>query len=308
MSFYDCVVITLILFKFYFILYSNLEALIQYVLYALPIFGMLFSVPGFTPSSRPNPPLQSSQLGSSSTKSTEIIERRYGLKLPKGSYKPLALGGSDWYTFLTSRDHPQAANSNSISTDVDATVMQSAPSHSYKRSWRYGRVWLWVLGGYLVSIGLVRGIDTFQGWLIAMLGTGSGLHHLSESSAGVATVISFVGNGVYGIHDSSMFSTLLGAVAPGLLGPVLEEVMYRGYVLPCLASRWTLPPSLIISSLLFALQHCDLSAVLPLFTLSMLWSVLYIYTRSMIVPMGIHILWNLRPLMSAILQRLRPLY
>ncbi len=95
---------------------------------------------------------------------------------------------------------------------------------------------------------------------------------------------------------------LLGDTAPGLrlyfvlvgvvLAPISEEMLFRGFGLPLLARKIGVAPAVVLLSLFFAALHLNLPAFMPLFLISAAFSVAYLYTGSIAVPVVMHALFN----------------
>lgn len=84
-------------------------------------------------------------------------------------------------------------------------------------------------------------------------------------------------------------STIMLAV---VFAPIIEETLFRGIALP-IALKHTSPfIAIFATSAIFALIHANLQAIAPLFILAMALSVAYIYTRSLIVPIAMHAIFN----------------
>ena len=77
-----------------------------------------------------------------------------------------------------------------------------------------------------------------------------------------------------------------------ILAPVVEEVLFRGVVLPVMLQKNGVWMSLVGCSLLFAVVHGHLPAMLPLFALGMGLGAAYLYTGDLLVPIGMHALFN----------------
>ncbi len=77
-----------------------------------------------------------------------------------------------------------------------------------------------------------------------------------------------------------------------VLAPVAEELLFRGVLLPALSRRFGVGAAIVVSSALFALMHMHVPGLVPLFLLSIALSVAYIYTRSVIVPIVMHMVFN----------------
>ena len=77
-----------------------------------------------------------------------------------------------------------------------------------------------------------------------------------------------------------------------------EELAFRGYILQRLARAWGLPAAVIVSSLLFAMVHVlnpnvQPLAMVSLFVAGLLLATAYLVSRSLWLPIGLHIGWNL---------------
>jgi membrane protease YdiL (CAAX protease family) len=77
-----------------------------------------------------------------------------------------------------------------------------------------------------------------------------------------------------------------------VLAPVFEELVFRGVLLPFFVNRAGLLPGIALLSLLFAGLHLHIPSLVPLFLLSAVFSLAYARTRSLLVPIGMHILFN----------------
>lgn len=82
--------------------------------------------------------------------------------------------------------------------------------------------------------------------------------------------------------------TLLGAC---VLGPVCEELLFRGLLARRLA-RYGQRPAALVSALLFALYHANLSQFFYAFALGLLLAYAYFYTGSIKTPIVLHMLFN----------------
>lgn len=83
-----------------------------------------------------------------------------------------------------------------------------------------------------------------------------------------------------------------------ILAPLYEETLFRGILLPLgirYAGVWN---GILLSSLLFSLMHFHLGSFLPLFVLSIILSWCYAETKSIVVPILFHALFNLLHLLT----------
>ncbi|MEQ1755756.1 MAG: CPBP family intramembrane glutamic endopeptidase [Micropepsaceae bacterium] len=97
----------------------------------------------------------------------------------------------------------------------------------------------------------------------------------------------------------SMPAMAIGALSM-TLGAAGEEIMLRGYVLQELMSKFSMFTSVLVSSVIFAGLHLSallhspmaLIGALNIFAASVLLSLAYLATRSLWLPIGIHMGWN----------------
>ncbi|NMG07004.1 type II CAAX endopeptidase family protein [Brasilonema sp. UFV-L1] len=86
-----------------------------------------------------------------------------------------------------------------------------------------------------------------------------------------------------------LLSNLLGAIVLVVVAPLTEEFLFRGIILQRWASKWGIRAGLISSSLLFGIGHTN---VVGLSMVGMILGVLYIRTRSLMVPIACHAINN----------------
>jgi uncharacterized protein len=77
-----------------------------------------------------------------------------------------------------------------------------------------------------------------------------------------------------------------------LIAPAAEEFVFRGYIYATLRRYCGPLASLIFSSVVFALIHTSVSALLPLFLLGLFFAIAYEKTGNLAVPMMMHGLFN----------------
>ena len=140
--------------------------------------------------------------------------------------------------------------------------------------------WRSVVG--IVVVLIVFSISTF--WLI--------LYWLAQS---VPEVAEFAAGGeVYATGDYTDYPGLYNAqlfVVAVFVAPVVEEFVFRGILLTRWAVKWGPTVGILLSSAVFGVIH-DLDFV-GAFTFGVVMSLLYISTRTLVVPMAAHLLNNL---------------
>ena len=87
-----------------------------------------------------------------------------------------------------------------------------------------------------------------------------------------------------------LFHNLLIIFTILIVAPVTEEFIFRGVLLHRWTAKWGVTPALLISALLFGLLHAN---IVGLFVFGLMMAVLYLKTRTLIVPIICHALNNL---------------
>jgi len=90
----------------------------------------------------------------------------------------------------------------------------------------------------------------------------------------------------------NIVSTVLFYLTLGVLAPLCEETLFRGFLYASLRRSLGVVPSMLLSAGLFAGFHLDLGAFLPLFTLGCLFALTFERTKSILPSMVAHGLWN----------------
>jgi hypothetical protein len=83
-----------------------------------------------------------------------------------------------------------------------------------------------------------------------------------------------------------------------IAAPFFEEMMFRGFLLPSLTRYFPVGGAILISGLIFAFAHLNLSEVLPLLVLGMVLGFVYSRSRNLLSSMLLHSLWNSGTLLS----------
>ncbi len=77
------------------------------------------------------------------------------------------------------------------------------------------------------------------------------------------------------------------------IGPVIEEIFFRGYTYGALRQKFGVRNGMVLTSLIFAAFHMNLAAFIPIFFLGMFLCYLYEATGSLVPSMIAHMLHNL---------------
>ncbi|MFC2021856.1 tetratricopeptide repeat protein, partial [Chloroflexota bacterium] len=75
-----------------------------------------------------------------------------------------------------------------------------------------------------------------------------------------------------------------------IIGPVLEEFFFRGILFTRWSVRWSKTKAMVVSSLLFGVLHADM---LGAFVFGIAMCVLYMRTKTLRIPMIVHMLFNM---------------
>jgi membrane protease YdiL (CAAX protease family) len=78
----------------------------------------------------------------------------------------------------------------------------------------------------------------------------------------------------------------------GVLAPICEESLFRGFLYTSLRQYWGILPCLLLTGGLFAAVHMDMGGFLPLFVLGFLFGYVLERTKSVVPSMIAHGLWN----------------
>ncbi|MEM0897790.1 MAG: type II CAAX endopeptidase family protein [Verrucomicrobiota bacterium] len=78
-----------------------------------------------------------------------------------------------------------------------------------------------------------------------------------------------------------------------IAAPISEEIIFRGFLYPALKRYSDRFFAAVVTSLIFAVIHFNTASVLPLFALAMVMVISYELSGSLLVPIGIHAIFNL---------------
>lgn len=183
-------------------------------------------------------------------------------------------------------------------------------TRSGKSAWwsstrRANWVW-WVVGGYAVTLLFSHAADIAntlflpERWLgghernVVSRMTAYGAEGVGEPFSPFAP-----GLGIGPLADALALG--IGSVAPCISAPWWEELFYRGFVYPWLASFLPMLLATPGSALLFAAHHAQGDALLPLSTLGLTWALLYLLSGNLFVVMVVHAMWNSRIFLTSLL-------
>lgn len=132
----------------------------------------------------------------------------------------------------------------------------------------------------LMGFSLFPLIDWLHSQMIVLVSSGS-----MNAAATSASASMFGGE--------SVVTKVLWFTVLGLIAPVWEEIMFRGFLLPSLARLSSPRIALLCTSVLFALVHFTKEGFVPLLILGVIFGVSYCATSNLLPAMLLHSLWNM---------------
>ena len=114
----------------------------------------------------------------------------------------------------------------------------------------------------------------------------------------VEYLLGFIGFAWQGMSLPSSLALLGSSLALFSLAAFFEEVLFRGYLFQTLIQAVTLLPAILLMALVFGLAHgrnphAGIFSMLNVGLAGVWLSVAYIKTRSLWLPFGLHLAWNL---------------
>ena len=95
------------------------------------------------------------------------------------------------------------------------------------------------------------------------------------------------------VAPDTLFTKVLLVVGIGLVGPMLEETLFRGIVFGALRGQWSFWPAAGATSALFAVAHLNPAGIPAYFALGLVFAYLVERTRSLVTPWAAHAAFNL---------------
>lgn len=91
--------------------------------------------------------------------------------------------------------------------------------------------------------------------------------------------------------NMDVFYFYLSVFGSVILGPISEELVFRGYLFNKWAETMGIGKAMFLSSLLFGVLHFD-TLIFPQFLNGLLYSIAYMKTRKLVIPMILHAINN----------------
>ncbi|NQS99535.1 MAG: CPBP family intramembrane metalloprotease [Candidatus Omnitrophica bacterium] len=94
------------------------------------------------------------------------------------------------------------------------------------------------------------------------------------------------------LQEQSFFFLFYTTLMVVVLGPVIEEIFFRGFAYSAIKRKWGVPLAMLLTAAIFAGLHGSLLGFFPIMALGFLLVFMYEKTGSLIAPITIHILHN----------------
>ena len=94
------------------------------------------------------------------------------------------------------------------------------------------------------------------------------------------------------LNSAELWQTIGLVVGIVLIGPLSEEIFFRGFLFPAMNKRWSLFPSALFSGFLFSLVHFSIVVIISFTLLGMMLAYLYKKTGSLWASVACHAVFN----------------
>lgn len=139
--------------------------------------------------------------------------------------------------------------------------------------------WLRTIGLVLLTILFSLGAALVSFYLISLI-----------APSFIDSLLRQVANTPVPQRSLSSLNNILSGIATIIVAPIAEEFLFRGIILQRWATKWNIQVALLLSSLLFGILHANF---IGLSVFGLVMGVLYIKTRTLLVPIICHALNNI---------------
>lgn len=94
------------------------------------------------------------------------------------------------------------------------------------------------------------------------------------------------------LEEKNTLFLLYSTVFVTVIGPVFEEIFFRGFMYSAIRKKTGVPAAILLTSFLFSLLHTNIVGFLPIMVLGVLLAYLYEKTGSLVSPIIVHIIHN----------------
>lgn len=147
----------------------------------------------------------------------------------------------------------------------------------------YARDILWGFGGYCAILPLILAASAINQVIF------------QDTTISSNPVFSLLGN------MQSQLDYFLLLVMVVIIGPAVEEIIFRGYLYTAFRKYFNFAFSALVVSFLFSFIHADVFALIPILCIGFVLSAVYEYTGSIVSSFTAHALWNLNTFLVFVL-------
>lgn len=113
--------------------------------------------------------------------------------------------------------------------------------------------------------------------------------------SGTFNIIFYELNGIFNFttnYQITDYNILLPILISGIIGPIIEEYMFRGVIYNGLKKESTIMSSIIVTSILFAIMHSGYEII---YTLALSFILIYVYEKykNIKAPLILHMAYNI---------------
>ncbi|MGK7906420.1 MAG: lysostaphin resistance A-like protein [Synechococcus sp.] len=159
------------------------------------------------------------------------------------------------------------AQKSEVSVDLASTAGSALQVHLL------GKWPLWGVSGYLAALPMVVLAGALAQKLLPQSGGGNPILPIILNSQGWL--------------PGAIFLLVVSVMAP-----IFEETLFRGFVLPSLTKVMPVWGAILLTAVLFAIVHLNVSDLLPLTVLGIVLGTVYSRSRNLLAPMLLHSCWN----------------
>lgn len=94
------------------------------------------------------------------------------------------------------------------------------------------------------------------------------------------------------LQVDSVWGIVVSFLSVGVLAPLCEEVLFRGYLYHAIVNKFGTAISICLTSFVFAMVHGQWFQLLPLFFAGLFLNLFYVRTQSLIATVVMHSAWN----------------
>lgn len=138
-----------------------------------------------------------------------------------------------------------------------------------KKGGNLGQSVIWAISGIFLAL--------FAQYAAAMIESLLGIEMGSENTKDILTIIE---------------AFPLAIMVTSIIGPILEEIVFRKIIFGALHKRYNFFISALISSVIFAAAHMEFQHILLYSAMGFTFAFLYVKTKTIIVPIFAHVAMN----------------